>query len=347
MRSRWPALSVLMAAVFVQLSTPLASAQAPSPPVPSSTAQGAASESPTAESSAEAVGWIAYQTDRGAQGGIWLIRPDGTDDHEVATDVPGSHLHPDWSPDGTRLLFTSRGDKDLLYELDVTSGVSRPMWDCADPCVGDDEAVWSPDGSRIAFVRALLPIVADMPSDCSLWLGDPATGEVEQLTSTPGCSRRETFPHWSRDGSRISYYRGDYDTVSGEATATALYVLEVATKSESKLTDDAVFAGDSDWSAGDEWLVFTTHPLNDFQCCVVSDLWRIHPDGTGLTQLTSYDSVDRRATQPRYTPDGSAILFTDVTPSNRNLALLPADGGDATVITAGGIYTHGTLQPSE
>src|SRR5215216_3073308 len=53
--------------------------------------------------------WIAYQTNRNGSEGIWLIHPDGTDDHQVATDAPGEQVLPDWSPDGTRLVFATRG----------------------------------------------------------------------------------------------------------------------------------------------------------------------------------------------------------------------------------------------
>ena len=45
----------------------------------------------------------------------------------------------------------------------------------------------------------------------------------------------------------------------------------------------------------------------------VSNLYRIHPDGSGIEQLTHYATEDLRATQPRYTPDGEWIVFTAVT----------------------------------
>ncbi|MEP7293876.1 MAG: hypothetical protein ABI835_18960, partial [Chloroflexota bacterium] len=70
-----------------------------------------------------------------------------------------------------------------------------------------------------------------------------------------------------------------------------------------------------------------------------------HPDGSGLEQLTHYETPDLRATQPRYTPDGAWITFTAVTPSSRSLWAIPAEGGDPVVIASGGIYTHGTWQP--
>lgn len=306
---------------------------------------GGASPAPTPHPFAGEDAWIAYQTDRGGGEGVWLIHPDGTENHEIALDVPGQHLHPDWSPDGTSVLFTSREAKDTLYVLDMATEEAQVLLECADPCVGDDEAVWSPNGSRIAFVRGMEPFVNNVPS-CALAIGDPASDEVELVTETTSCLDRPTFPHWSRDGARISYYRGVYAD-DGSATSTALYVLDVASGEEAKLTDDGLFAGDSDWSAGDEWIVFATYPLNDFQCCEASDLYRIHPDGSGLEQLTQYESVDLRATQPRFTPDGEWIIFTSVGPAGRLPWIIPADGGEPIAVASGGIFTHATWQPGE
>ena len=338
------------AVVLVAALSACTSSQAPlqSASPPRATPSLAPSASPSASAAAHPLAgesaWIAYQTDKGGGEGVWLVHPDGTSDHEIAQNIPGEHLHPDWSPDGTRLVITSRGEKDTLYELDVATDQERLLWECANRCVGDDEAVWSPDGSRIAFVRALEPFVNDVPS-CALHLGDPVSGEVEPLTDTASCLDRATFPHWSRDGSRIAYYRGVYE--GGTAESTALYVLDVETGQETRLTEDELFAGDSDWSAGDQWIVFSTYPLNDFQCCQVSNLYRIHPDGSGLEQLTHETGPDGRYTQPRFTPDGERLLVTHVTPTSRELWIVPADaGGKPIVVSQGGISTHGTMQPT-
>lgn len=325
------------------------------------TAPGAASEAPTdrpskapsvtpTETSEAATphplagddAWIAYQSSRSGSEGVWLVHPDGTEDHEIALDVPGDHLHPDWSPDGTRLVITSRTDRDVLYVVDLVSDAGEVLFECTGECLGDDEAVWSPEGTRIAFVRAMEPFVEDIPT-CALFSGDVETGEVEQLGEARSCANRETFPHWSRDGSRIAYYRGTYE--GDQMTSSALYVFDVASRQETKLTRDDLFAGDSDWSSDDEWIVFATFPLNDFQCCEVSNLYRIHPEGSGLQQLTTFETDELRATQPRYTPDGASIVFTAVTPSDRVPWVIPAGGGEPVAVAESGLYTHPAWQP--
>jgi TolB protein len=302
--------------------------------------------------------WIAYQTNRTGEG-IWLIHPDGTEDHQVATDVPtAEQKYGNWSPDGTKLVFTTRGgETEPLYEYDLATNRSRQLFECKDPCVGDDEPVYSPDGTKVAFIRALAPFVhsdafgGEVPSDCGLWIGDVASREVTRITSNPECDR-EYFPQWSPDGLQLTYWRDPYE--NGKPTGTAVFVINADGSNERRLTDPQIFAGDPHWSPDGEWIVFSTYPLNEFNFVpAISDLYRIHPDGTGMKQLTHYNSEELRATIPRYTPDGKWIIFTAVQGSSntqerrtdRSLWIIPAEGGEPIKITSGGIYVHGVWQP--
>jgi len=71
--------------------------------------------------------WIAHDSgDNGKQGqhgGIWLMRPDGSDDHEIVHGAPFTHKrtsfynNPVFSPDGTAMIFT--------HFLPVTSDLVR------------------------------------------------------------------------------------------------------------------------------------------------------------------------------------------------------------------------------
>ncbi|MFT4040747.1 MAG: hypothetical protein QM692_21380 [Thermomicrobiales bacterium] len=306
-----------------------------------------AAEHPFAGSDA----WIAYMTG-GADGfdHLGLIRPDGTEDHAIVVGRSGGQLLPDWSPDGGRLVYTSRGGRtEPLYEYDPATDTETQLFACDDPCIGDDEPVYSPDGAQVAFIRALAPFVRnpdfgfEAPSDCGLWIGDLASGEVTQITSNPDCDR-EYNPHWSPDGAQFTYWRDPY--ADGDPTGTSVWVMDADGGNARELTDPAIFAGSPDWSPDGEWIVYSTYPLLEFQCCQVSNVYRMHPDGSGVEQLTHYDTTMERATQPRYTPDGAWILFTHVTPGARSIWAIPAGGGEPVVIAPGGIYTHPAWQPA-
>jgi hypothetical protein len=70
--------------------------------------------------------WIAYQAQRGDREGVWLVHPDGTENHQIATDVAEQQLLPDWSHHGGQLVFTTRGGStEPLYEYDLAKDESR------------------------------------------------------------------------------------------------------------------------------------------------------------------------------------------------------------------------------
>ncbi|HZG69699.1 MAG TPA: hypothetical protein VEZ12_23400, partial [Herpetosiphonaceae bacterium] len=169
-------------------------------------------------------------------------------------------------------------------------------------------------------------------------------GNVTQITSNtkPRCDR-EYFPRWSPDGSQLTYWRDPYE--HGQSTGTAVFVINADGSDERRLTDPAMFAGDPDWSPDGAWIVFSTYPPIQKPGLNPENLYRIHPDGSGLEQLTHYETTSPRATIPRYTPDGKWILFTAVTPQSRSLWIMPAEGGEPIVIAQGGIYVHGVWQP--
>ncbi len=347
---------LILMALFVPACAPQTSveptskASLPATSSPSSAQIPIATESPAPNPFAGEKAWVAYQTNRTGEG-VWLIHPDGTQDHQIAKDFAGNLQLPDWSTDGKKIVMTSRntGGTEPLYEYDLPTETYRQLFACEDPCVGDDEPVYSPDGTKVAFIRALAPFVHsdaigdDVPSDCGLWIGDIATGEVTQITSNPECNR-EYNPRWSPDGSQLTYWRDPYE--NGMATGTAIYIINADGSDEHQLTNPGDFAGEADWSPDGEWIVFDTYPLAEFNHMPkISNLYRIHPDRLGMEQLTNYETTDLRATQPQYTPDGKWIIFTGVTPSSRSLWAIPAEGGEPIVIAQGGIYTHGTWQP--
>jgi Tol biopolymer transport system component len=93
---------------------------------------------------------------------LYLANADGSDlrrlDRIVASEWgvwhPGASVGTAWSPDGTRLAYTSFSGPDH-QELQVWTGSvdgSAPSLVASQCCVSDGGgAVWSPDGSRIAF----------------------------------------------------------------------------------------------------------------------------------------------------------------------------------------------------
>jgi Tol biopolymer transport system component len=141
---------------------------------------------------------IAY----GCNGDICLLDPDNPGDSINLTNNGLTSIEeaPVWSPDGTYLAFVSNLYKNTrnVYVMNPTPGpgvdvtVARQVTHYPDgQFLGDP--VWSPDGSRIAFVRqAPAPSVLVAASDGT--------------TATPvTIAKNGNFPSWAPDGGKIAY----------------------------------------------------------------------------------------------------------------------------------------------
>ena len=106
-------------------------------------------------------------------------------------------IDPAPSPDGTELAFSSRG---WLWILDLGTGEARRVTNGGDL---DSRPAWSPDGTRIAFVR-------DNGSNTSIVVLDLASGNEETIVDTPALDLDPAF-----GSSTLLYYAsaeaGDID----------------------------------------------------------------------------------------------------------------------------------------
>jgi Tol biopolymer transport system component len=309
--------------------------------------------------------WVAYQGSlRAGQfglDGIFLVHPDGSTDHEIATSLPGQHIHPDWSNDGRSLVFRADiGDFSQLFltdpVTDPTGHRARQLTHCADDCVQVDDAALSPDGARVAYVEDTGIVTVDtidVPASFDLRIAhitrDGLT-DVRTIVHSQTMPQSHTVtelvePRWSPDGHSLVFWADRTDGRTGAVTGTAVFTIRADGTGRSRVTPWSMFAGEVDWSPDGRRLVFVTHPLIVFNFVdVVSNLYTARPDGSGMRQLTDATTPADRSTQARWTPDGH-IIYTRVTPDSRTLWLRDADGGHPTPIAPGGLRTHGDLQP--
>jgi TolB protein len=292
-----------------------------------------------------AAGWIAYQRPSGGiDDAVFLVRTDGTEDHEIGADVePGAiHHHPDWSPDGSQLLFDVQGEPDQLYVINADGSDARIVTDCELPeCVGLTHASWSRDGTRIAAAYAIGPLGPEGPARLGLAIIDVDSGARTVILDHEAADGQDLYPRWSADDEQLVFWRERNDRT------TAVFVIDVDGNNLTQLTEWDQIAGDADWSPDGTLIVFTTYPLRVFRVADRSDLYTMRPDGSEMRQLTHLEGS--RATQPRWTPDGEAIIYTRVEASGRprHIWAIRSDGtDDSPVLTTRDNLTHAVLQPT-
>ncbi|MGB2896302.1 MAG: FHA domain-containing protein, partial [Anaerolineales bacterium] len=102
---------------------------------------------------------IAFASNRGERPQIYLINVDGSDEHQL-TNLAAGACQPAWSPDGTRLAYTSpcngnseeyQGSSVFLMNVDPQGVPSEPNLLMTTVGGGDYDPDWSYDGLRLAF----------------------------------------------------------------------------------------------------------------------------------------------------------------------------------------------------
>jgi Tol biopolymer transport system component len=323
---------------------------------PSAPAIASASPSASAEPTMRVdESWIAYE---GAQAGdgIYLVRPDGADPHALLPDAKYDAYHPDWSPDGAQIAFdtaTSDGNEIWVVNADGTNAAAivRRSTDCAISCGDVALPAWSPDGSKIAFVRFKLG--ASGLEAAVIEVQDVASGDRRVLFTAPSKTALN-YPRWSSDGRSIVFEMTRYPDTQiylGTATGSAIAVIDVTGQGAEPvvLTDWSMYATYPDWRPGSDEILFSTYDLDEFEATdAPSNLYTIKPDGSGQTALTTFGKAEQRATQPTWTPDGSRIIFTLVGRQagiDNPLHAAFIDGNGSNIEDIGVVATHPRLRP--
>src|SRR5690348_10184724 len=219
---------------------------------------------------------IAFQSTRQGRDDLFVMDVESGAVRRI-TDGRGFNEYPAWSPDGRWLSFNSTRDgasgsgagayyRDLYVIRPDGSGLRR----LTRASGANAEAAWRPDGQALAFQ-------SDRSGQWEIYVMDAdGGGGLRRLTHHTQSGGLATFPRWSADGTRIVFSNSQH----GEPSS--IYLLTVATGELTQVTVDVpgkVFDGWADWTGDGRWIVFA-RDRDGVQ------LFAVHPDGSGLTQLT-------------------------------------------------------------
>jgi len=153
---------------------------------------------------------ILFVSNRGhiyGTGGFWRMRAEpGEEAHEIHYEETTWKARPDFSPDGTKILYSSYlgGQWHQLWLMPANGGDALPIsygdWD-------ETSARWSPDGKRIAFV-------SNRGGNTELWLQDFPGGAQRRIVAT---ERRYLRPHGRME---LTVIGGDGKTTPARVSVT-------------------------------------------------------------------------------------------------------------------------------
>ena len=243
--------------------------------------------------------WIAF-----GGGGIHVARIGA-----AATRItnPGKDVdaYPDWSPDGTRIVFArGRGNENnsfvawTLYVVNRDGSGLRQLTQSRG-FLGESAPSWSPDGNTIAFERRL---------DGGIYTID-VDGTNERLLVSDGFT-----PAWSPDGSRIAFQQDRIGPIAVFDLETQAVVRVI--HGPVAIVGELGEMEDPAWSPDGTRIAFggESHEIDV-----------VKADGTGMRRLTHREGIDE---SPAWTPDGR-IVFGRI-PIGRGSMVLYVMNGDGT-----------------
>ena len=227
-----------------------------------------------------------------------------------------------WSPDGSTIRFTRWGGR--IFEMSATGANLHewlPGWNGAAPkCCGR----WTPDGQFFVFLAGRT--LAKSPQARSLaqmWIVDERYKRMRPHIAEPILLASDPLlwgnPIPSRDGKKVFArgvsFRGELERYDPTSKRLEPYL-------------DSLSAEMLNFSRDGKYVAYVSFPEGI--------LWRANRDGGGQLQLTEPPFYPRN---PRWSPDGTKVLFTDNTQNGVDTLyivssqggapkrLLPDDGG--------------------
>ncbi len=154
------------------------------------------------------------------------------------------------------------------------------------------------------------------------------SGEITRLTYN---SRHENSPAISRDGSQVAFQAGSESNM----TTWEIYLLDIASGVETRLTSNTLIDAHPDWGPGDSLLVFSSWQDSTGAPTAAADIFIMRSDGSNVTRLTWSTWEDN---DPEWSPDGSLIAFksnrmTQVS-AREEIFIMGVDGSDKTRLTS-------------
>jgi len=241
-------------------------------------------------------------------GEIELINPGGAVVASTTQEVTEPNTFPDWSPDGSRIVFAGAGSGTAgfnLYVMDADGGDTHAVTDD----VGDEYTpAWSPDGSRIAFAfddggqTSFRSGIVTMNPD--------GTARSEVISRE---KERVEAPLWSPDGSKLAF------TVFSEEGIVP-YVMDADGTDLVRLRDDLGVA--LDWTPDGRRILLSAD----------GRFVSVRPDGSG-ERLFADDVPEQGRLVVDWSPDGDWIVMSSPHgvasasgPAVNSVYLMRADG---------------------
>lgn len=249
------------------------------------------------------------------QSRLWIIKADGSD-HQKLTSHDQNESNPIWSPDGSRIAFTSstdHGSEIFIYWISSAKVAKISSLEASPRGLS-----WSPDGRHLAFSMFV--------SGQELSLVKPLQKPKGAVWAAP--PRVTTRVKHEADGS--GYMRPGF---------SHLFVIPASGGSSRQITSGSYQHRSARvWTADGEHLIFSANRSDDWEYDFRnSDLYKVNIKTEEIQQLTDRDGPDH---SPTMSPDGKTIAYLGYDDRQQTYQLtklytMDAHGGNQEEVTIG------------
>lgn len=214
-------------------------------------------------------------------------------------------LDPDWSPDGSRIAFSMRGD---IWTVSADGGEAVALTE--GPAYYFEPA-WSPDEDSIAFT-------VDLGDRYGISITDLEGKEIRHLVSDSDINIQ---PEWSPGGESIYF-------VSDRGSGLGIFELDIASGTVEPVVDERGNQIQPSVSpdGGSIAYIDRVEGLPGSGGIWVNNL------STGEKKMIHYEETRHRAA-PEWSADGSSIFYVSEMNGNNDIGIIPAEGGAPVWIT--------------
>lgn len=232
----------------------------------------------------------------------------GTNWARLTKNSAGGDYYPKWSPDGSKVIFSSNMEGTLQVYVINADGSNQTR--LTNNSSNDFMPVWSPDGKKIVFA-------SDRDNNHEIYVMNADGSNQVRITNNV---YSDAEPAWSPDGNKIVF-------TSDRDGTEEIYVMNADGSNQERITNNAYTDSYPVWSPDGRKIVFQSNEFAEFQ------IFTMNPDGTGRTQLTDVLADNK---YPSWSPDSTKIVFyskRDCINDNGEIYIMNADGGSQTRIT--------------